>query len=194
MRGLQRAGRRSLRCVYAERSDAFASAFPALRVTALGAYEGTLRAAVLALKDGRRDVAEALGRIVAPFVEPGSLLVPIPTTARRRRMRGVDGVAFVARRAAQIAGARVVAALEQRSGDAQRGRSRTQRLAARGRFACNAAGVAGTAGYVVRRRLHDRLDAARLRRGGARGGRPRRGCRRRRRDEERPTVESPVAN
>jgi predicted amidophosphoribosyltransferase len=116
--------------------------FPALAVTAFGAYEGTLRAAVLALKDGRRDVAEALGRIVAPIVAPGSLLVPIPTTARRRRVRGLDGVALVARCAAEIAGARVIAALEQRSGDAQRGRSRIERLAARGRFACNPASVA----------------------------------------------------
>ncbi|MGB8967032.1 MAG: hypothetical protein WCB99_15460, partial [Candidatus Cybelea sp.] len=38
---------------------------PSLAVTALAPYEGSLRAAVLALKDGRRDVAEALGRSVA---------------------------------------------------------------------------------------------------------------------------------
>lgn len=116
---------------------------PALRVTAFGPYEGSLRAAILALKDGRRDVAEALGRIVAPLVEPRCALVPIPTTAKRRRVRGIDGVTLVARHAAVLAGARVLPALDQRSGDAQRGRSRTQRLAARGRFACNAAEVAG---------------------------------------------------
>jgi predicted amidophosphoribosyltransferase len=113
-----------------------------LAVTAFGPYEDGLRAAVLALKDWRRDVAETLGAALSPLVVPGTLLVPIPTTARRRRVRGVDGVALVARRAAAIAGADVLAALEQQSGDAQRGRSRTQRLAARGRFACNA-GVAG---------------------------------------------------
>lgn len=111
--------------------------FPALRVRAFGIYEGPLRAAVLALKDGRRDVAEALGSRVAPLVERDSLLVPIPTTSKRLRARGVDGVAAVARSAAGIAGARVLAALEQRSGDAQRGRSRVQRLAASGRFACS---------------------------------------------------------
>ncbi|HEX3670176.1 MAG TPA: hypothetical protein VHT92_00590 [Candidatus Cybelea sp.] len=115
--------------------------FPLLRVTACGAYEGNLRAAVLALKDGRRDVAEALGRTVAPLILPGSLLVPIPTTMRRRRVRGFDGVAAVARHAAIISGARVALALEQRAGDAQRGRSRTQRLAARGRFACDPGAV-----------------------------------------------------
>lgn len=116
---------------------------PGLAVTALGPYEDSLRSAVLALKDGRRDVAEALGRAVAPLVERGSLLVPIPTTARRRRVRGADGVALVARHAADLAGAGLLIALEQRSGDAQRGRSRAQRLAARGRFACQAASIAG---------------------------------------------------
>lgn len=98
---------------------------------------------MLALKDGRRDVAEALAQIAAPLIPAGATLVPVPTTAKRRRVRGLDGVALVARSAAAIAGARVVLALDQRSGDAQRGRSRAQRLAAQGRFACNAAGVAG---------------------------------------------------
>jgi predicted amidophosphoribosyltransferase len=116
--------------------------FPMLRVRALGAYDGALRAAVLALKDGRRDVAEALGRNVARLVDAGSVLVPIPTTARRRRVRGLDGVALVARFAAERANGHVVCALEQRAGDAQRGRSRSERLAARGRFACDPAGVA----------------------------------------------------
>jgi predicted amidophosphoribosyltransferase len=116
---------------------------PSLTVAALGPYEDGLRAAVLALKDGRRDVAAALGRMVAPLVKNGALLVPIPTTSKRRRVRGVDGVALVARHAAELAGARVLPALEQHAGDAQRGRSRTQRLAAHGRFACNAANVAG---------------------------------------------------
>ncbi len=122
---------------------AIAIYLPSLRVAAAAPYESTLRAAVLALKDGRRDVAEALGRMTAPLVTAGATLVPVPTTAKRRRMRGLDGVALVARCAAAIAGARVVLALEQRSGDAQRGRSRSQRLAAQGRFSCNPAGVAG---------------------------------------------------
>ena len=110
---------------------------PSLSITAFGAYEGALRSAILALKDGRRDVAESLGRILAPFVAPAALLVPIPTTAARRRVRGFDGVALVARSAAEIAGASVLDVLEQSSGDAQRGRSRSERLAARGRFRCD---------------------------------------------------------
>jgi len=115
---------------------------PLLRVTAFGAYEGSLRAAILALKDGRRDVAEALGLLVAGLIAPGSLLLPVPTTVKRRRVRGLDGVALVARHAAAVAGAAVVHGLVQRTGDAQRGRSRSERLVARGRFACDA-GVAG---------------------------------------------------
>jgi predicted amidophosphoribosyltransferase len=81
--------------------------------------------------------------MAAALVEPGSTLLPVPTTAKRRRMRGMDGVALVARSAAYAAGTRVLCALEQRLGDAQRGRSRAERLAAQGRFACTAAGVAG---------------------------------------------------
>jgi len=121
----------------APRAQQIVARFPSLRVRAFGIYEGPLRAAVLALKDGRRDVAEALGSRVAPLIEPRCVLVPIPTTSRRLRARGLDGVAAVARSAAAIAGAGILAALEQRSGDAQRGRSRTQRLAAFGRFACS---------------------------------------------------------
>ncbi|HLX26236.1 MAG TPA: hypothetical protein VKR05_04540 [Candidatus Cybelea sp.] len=121
----------------APRAQRIVARFPTLRVRAFGVYEGPLRAAVLALKDGRRDVAEALGCRVAPLVEAGSVLVPIPTTSKRLRTRGVDGVGAVARSAAEVAGARVLPALEQRSGDAQRGRSRLQRLAASGRFACS---------------------------------------------------------
>lgn len=117
--------------------------FPTLRVRAFGSYEGGLRSAILALKDGRRDVAEALGSRVAGLVLPGSILVPVPTTAKRRRIRGFDGVAVVAGCAATPAHASVLPALEQRSGDTQRGRSRAARLAAHGRFSCDEAGVAG---------------------------------------------------
>jgi predicted amidophosphoribosyltransferase len=118
------------------------TSFASLRVTALGAYEGSLRAAILALKDGRRDVADALGRAVATLIARDSLIVPVPTTPRRRRVRGMDGVAVVAQRAAAIAHARVITGLELRRGDAQRGRSRSERLAAHGRFACDSASVA----------------------------------------------------
>jgi competence protein ComFC len=107
-----------------------------LRVRALGIYEDTLRDAVLALKDGRCDVAEALGALLAPAVAKGATLVPVPTTATRKRARGVDGVVLMARVAGRAANADVVDALRQRAGDAQRGRSRTERLRAKERFVC----------------------------------------------------------
>jgi competence protein ComFC len=108
-----------------------------LRVKALGIYEATLRDAVLALKDGRCDVAEALGALLAPAVDPRSLLVPVPTTAARKRVRGVDGVVLMARIAGGIAGVEVLEVLRQQAGDAQRGRSRVERIRAKQRFACD---------------------------------------------------------
>lgn len=119
-----------------------------LRVRALGIYEETLRDAILALKDGRRDVAEALGRLLAPALAPGVVLVPVPTTAARRRARGVDGVVLMARIAARIAGVEVAEVLHQRAGDAQRGRSRVERLRARERFGCDAL-PAGASRFVL---------------------------------------------
>ncbi len=112
----------------------FTVAHPVLSVVATGWYEGALRAAVLALKDGRRDVAEALGARIAPAIERGTLLVPVPTTRARLRARGVDGVALVAETAARLADATVLRTLEHRGDDAQRGRTREQRLAAHDRF------------------------------------------------------------
>ncbi|HEY3676441.1 MAG TPA: hypothetical protein VGK84_10670 [Candidatus Tumulicola sp.] len=106
------------------------------RVLALGIYEGALRRAVLALKDGRRDVAESLGSRLSSILEAGCALVPVPTTAARLRVRGIDGVAKIAAVAAEICHGSMHRVLTQRAGDAQRGRSRSERLAARGRFAC----------------------------------------------------------
>lgn len=115
-------------------ATAFTIAHPSLRVIATGWYEGALRAAVLALKDGRRDVAEALGTRIATAIEPGALLIPVPTTRARLRARGVDGVALVAETAARLARATVLRTLEHRGGDMQRGRTREERLAAHDRF------------------------------------------------------------
>jgi predicted amidophosphoribosyltransferase len=130
-------------CNFCARTERIRVALPTLRVIALGVYEDGLRAAVLALKDGRRDVAEALGSLVAPLICRASTLVPIPTTRQRRRIRGIDGVALVARHAATIAGAAVAGALHHIGDDAQRGRSRRERLAATGRFRCDGARIAG---------------------------------------------------
>ncbi|HZY98148.1 MAG TPA: phosphoribosyltransferase family protein [Candidatus Baltobacteraceae bacterium] len=113
---------------------AFRVAHQSLRVVATGWYDGALRAAVLALKDGRRDVAEALGARIAPAITSGALLVPVPTTRARLRARGADGVALVAETAAWLRDATALRALEHCGGDMQRGRTRTERLAAHDRF------------------------------------------------------------
>jgi predicted amidophosphoribosyltransferase len=107
-----------------------------MRVVALGAYSGALRRSILALKDGRRDVATSLGLRLAQLLEQGCALVPVPTTKARRRVRGIDGVAEIAAVAAAQRSGVVHRALTQRAGDAQRGRNRRERLEARGRFAC----------------------------------------------------------
>lgn len=104
-----------------------------LDVAALGAYEGPLRRAVLALKSGRRDVAEAFAARLAPHIAEGATIVPVPTTAARRRQRGFDGCELLARLACGRR-ASVIAGLVQTRGQTQRGRDRDARLEARRRF------------------------------------------------------------
>lgn len=118
-------------------------ALPTLRVRALGAYDGALRRAVLALKDGRRDVAAALGQRLAALLPRDVPVVPVPTSAVRRRMRGFDGGVLLARIAGDAAEVPVLEALTLRTRDAQRGRNRAQRIAAAGRFACEATVLEG---------------------------------------------------
>jgi ComF family protein len=118
-----------------------------LRVVALGTYDGALRRAILALKRGRRDVgvalANALRQRFAAELQPCRVLVPVPTTAARRAERGFDQAALLARELERSSGLAVLEILLQTAGDAQRGRSRTARLGARGRFRCSAAVARG---------------------------------------------------
>lgn len=113
-----------------------------LEVTALGRYDGGLRRAILALKSGRRDVAEAFALRLAPWIDPSSAIVPVPTTAARRRQRGFDGCELIARLAC---GSRtpVMPALAQVRGETQRGRGRDERLKMRTRFVWRAGQVNG---------------------------------------------------
>ena len=106
-----------------------------LDVAALAPYEGNLRRAVLALKNGRRDVARAFALRLCELVTVNDVLVPVPTTAARRRERGFDGCELIARTIAQNMRVSVRAQLVQIAGDKQRGRGRVARLRARGRFA-----------------------------------------------------------
>lgn len=106
---------------------------PTLTVSALGTYEGAVRRAILALKSGRRDVAEAFAHRLALCTagNAGELIVPVPTTTARRRQRGFDGCELIA----QLAfGSRVEAGLVQMRGETQRGRGREARLTVRKRF------------------------------------------------------------
>ncbi|HTV74223.1 MAG TPA: phosphoribosyltransferase family protein [Candidatus Acidoferrales bacterium] len=111
----------------------------ALACVAVGSYGGSLRAAVLRFKHGRRELAEPLGALLAQALAKEHLgggipLVPIPTTVRRRRARGYDQARLLGAVAARRLGVPALDVLEQTAGDAQRGRSREQRLAASGRF------------------------------------------------------------
>jgi len=111
----------------------------ALDVSVLGRYEGRLRRAILTFKHGRRDVGLALAAALAEHFSapPGVTLVPVPTTQARRRERGFDQGVFLARELGRRCGIGVLETLRQTAGDAQRGRSRSARLGARGRFSCS---------------------------------------------------------
>ena len=115
-----------------------------LSVRAIGAYDGALRRAILALKDGRRDVARAMGERLSDLLASGAQLVPVPTTRARRFARGFDGSELLAGTAAARKDARVHRLLFQNAGDAQRGRNRAARLAARDRFRARQDRVDGT--------------------------------------------------
>lgn len=117
-----------------------------LDVSALGTYDGALRRAILALKNGRRDVAEAFAERLRWRIPPGAVAVPVPTTAARRRQRGFDGCELIARISF---GPRVVAGLAQVRGETQRGRGREARLIHRQRFRWRTAQLNGKSVILV---------------------------------------------
>lgn len=115
---------------------------PTLEVFALGAYDGPLRRGILALKNGRRDVAEAFAERLALHIDPQFAIVPVPTTAARRRQRGFDGCELMAGIACANR-AITLPYLVQIKGDSQRGRSRDLRLLASARFVWRREALAG---------------------------------------------------
>lgn len=123
-----------------------------LPVIALGVYAGTLRRAVLAVKRGRRDVADALAcALFARFettLPRDVVLVPVPTSTARRAARGFDQGALLAAGLGMRAGLPVLCALTERAHAAQHGHDRAARLAARDRFD-SATLVAGTRVLLV---------------------------------------------
>jgi ComF family protein len=83
----------------------------------LGPYEGTLRTAIHELKyGGHRRVAAGLAEAVlrsadaCAVLPPGAVLVPVPLHPRRRRERGFNQSALVAREIARRTGAVVAPA------------------------------------------------------------------------------------
>jgi predicted amidophosphoribosyltransferase len=111
---------------------------PKIRPSAFasGAYEGPLRTAILAYKErGRRELAGALGSLLAPavaasldaagldtaaldrlphgpdLIPDGAVLIPVPSSARARRERGGDHVLRLARRAGRVTGCAVAPVL-----------------------------------------------------------------------------------
>jgi ComF family protein len=111
-------------------------------VSAVGPYAGALRKAILQLKRGRRDTGVILACLLADRLGSrcarGSVFVPVPTVATRRRERGFDQSALLALTCAEQTGHGIILALRQRSSESQRGRSRAARLNARDRFICTA--------------------------------------------------------
>jgi len=107
---------------------------PELYVEAAAAYEGHVRAAVLRMKGGERAFLAPLAALVAARVPEAAVLVPAVTSVRRANARGFDQARELATRAAALRGGSVADVLR-KHGAAQRGGTRTERLAARGRFA-----------------------------------------------------------
>jgi ComF family protein len=133
-------------------SEARALPIAGLTVFAAGRYAGRLRRAILAFKRGRRDAGVALAQLLGERVgslPPSSVLVPVPTTARRRAERGFDQSVLLAHGISLRHDRAMVEALRQRAGDAQRGRSRAARLRAHGRFVGDERAASRIAGATV---------------------------------------------
>jgi predicted amidophosphoribosyltransferase len=112
-------------------------------------YDGLLRAAIVEFKRGRRAFASDLATLVAPLIDTGTTLVPVPTTRRRIAERGFDQAILLARSLQRRCGVGVAELLCRPRSAAQHGRSRSERLAARGRFALIPAAKASAGSLVL---------------------------------------------
>jgi predicted amidophosphoribosyltransferase len=100
---------------------------------ALGAYDGALRSAIVAMKRGERDPLDAFAALLAERAPVIGTLVPLPTSRGRAAARGFDQSVELARRFAERRAIPWCDVLEKR-GAAQAGRNRSGRLAATQRF------------------------------------------------------------
>lgn len=120
------------RCAPAPR-DAVWFALDGIPAFALGAYDGALRRAVVAMKRGERGPLDAFADLLANRAPLHGALVPLPTSRARRVERGFDQSVELARRVAARRGV-ACAELFDKRGAPQEGRKRHERLAAAGRF------------------------------------------------------------
>jgi predicted amidophosphoribosyltransferase len=120
------------RCAPAPR-EALTFALDGIPVFALGAYDGALRRAVIAMKAGERDPLDAFADLLAARAPIEGALVPLPTSPARRAERGFDQSVELVRRVAARRGVPCAELLD-KHGAAQEGRKRHERLAAAGRF------------------------------------------------------------
>lgn len=114
-------------------ADAVAFVLDGIPAFALGAYDGALRRAVIAMKAGERDPLDVFAELLAARAPLDGALVPLPTSRARRAARGFDQSVELARRVASHRGVPCADVLD-KCGRAQEGGRRVERLAATGRF------------------------------------------------------------
>jgi predicted amidophosphoribosyltransferase len=117
-------------------------------LAAAGSYDGILRRAIVAMKQGERAYLDPLAGLLAGSIAPGVPLVPLPTSRRRHAARGFDQAVELARRVAAAQGSACFEVLVKR-GSAQRGLSRRARLEAGGRFRLKAGAIVPELAIVV---------------------------------------------
>jgi len=113
--------------------DAITFTLDGIPVFALGAYDGALRLAIIAMKAGERDPLDKFAELLAARAPLDGALVPLPTSRGRRAERGFDQSIELARRVSERRRVPCAELLDKRGG-AQEGRKRLERLAATGRF------------------------------------------------------------
>ena len=113
--------------------DALTFAVGGVPAFALGRYEGALRRAIVAMKNGERDPLDAFAALLAARAPLDGAVIPLPTTRGRILDRGFDQSVELARRVAALRGVVCAEVLEKR-GAPQAGRNRRGRLAAPDRF------------------------------------------------------------
>ncbi len=113
--------------------DAVAFSLDGIPAFALGAYDGALRRAIMAMKKGERDPLDAFADLLAARAPIDGTLVPLPTSLGRIVERGFDQSVELARRVSARRGI-ACAELLRKHGRPQEGRGRHERLAAAGRF------------------------------------------------------------